>query len=514
MKIRSDVLRLYRDVHSWVGIVCGLLLFTCFYAGAMTMFKDHLQAWSSPVLSLPAPVAIADTPTLMQATFDEHPAARNRFEITLGAHATKPRLTWLQPDPKRPRNRRAGQTMAASLDNDGKLQVQALSGNPASQFIYNLHRKAGLPAPNSVSNIIVGLVALLYALALVSGLVVLLPSLVRDLFAVRIGKNLKRMWLDTHNVLGLFSFPFHLVIAVTAVAFCLHAPIYQAQDTLFYEGKLAQLWPEQKVSSHPVNTPLASPLDIIAAMRDLEEAFVPTRLAYNTGPTGHMHLVVWGTDRRFGSRGPIDTPVRVDPHDGSLTNGDYLPGHRSASFAAITSMFALHFGNFGGPAVRWTYFVLGLAGALLFFTGNILWVESRRRRTDGGLRVATTASRRIASLSVGWGLGVVVGVSLILATARWLPGRVQAPGTYYALLFYASLAGGIGWSLLRGPGRAAYELLWCAAAATAAIPLLAGTAFSTVDLVATVGALAFALAAVRVRKRLVNGDPQSAWAIP
>src|SRR3546814_4664147 len=55
-----------------------------------------------------------------------------------------------------------------------------------------------------------------------SGVICLLPSLVKDLFALRFGKNLKRMWLDLHNVLGIFSLPFHIVMALTAVVFAFH----------------------------------------------------------------------------------------------------------------------------------------------------------------------------------------------------------------------------------------------------------------------------------------------------
>ena len=70
-----------------------------------------------------------------------------------------------------------------------------------------------------------GVVSAVYAVALVSGLIIVLPSLVKDLFALRISPNLKRMWLDAHNVVGVVSLPFHIVIALSAVVFCLHEPV-------------------------------------------------------------------------------------------------------------------------------------------------------------------------------------------------------------------------------------------------------------------------------------------------
>src|SRR3546814_17919710 len=43
---------------------------------------------------------------------------------------------------------------------------------------------------------------------------------------------MKRMWLDLHNVLGLFSLPFHIIMALTSVVFAFHVQFYDAQDAL------------------------------------------------------------------------------------------------------------------------------------------------------------------------------------------------------------------------------------------------------------------------------------------
>ncbi|MBQ4829488.1 PepSY-associated TM helix domain-containing protein [Alteromonas sp. CI.11.F.A3] len=36
----------YQQVHIWTGIISGLLLFICFVAGALTMFKAPLNVWA------------------------------------------------------------------------------------------------------------------------------------------------------------------------------------------------------------------------------------------------------------------------------------------------------------------------------------------------------------------------------------------------------------------------------------------------------------------------------------
>ncbi|MGF7151996.1 putative iron-regulated membrane protein [Sphingomonas zeicaulis] len=41
--MRTDIIRTYKDIQSWVGIIAGLALFIAFNAGAITMFEEPLQ---------------------------------------------------------------------------------------------------------------------------------------------------------------------------------------------------------------------------------------------------------------------------------------------------------------------------------------------------------------------------------------------------------------------------------------------------------------------------------------
>ena len=54
LKIGSDIIKVYKDVHIWIGITCGLMLFIAFYAGAITMFEKPLERWATPPSALPA----------------------------------------------------------------------------------------------------------------------------------------------------------------------------------------------------------------------------------------------------------------------------------------------------------------------------------------------------------------------------------------------------------------------------------------------------------------------------
>jgi hypothetical protein len=109
-------------------------------------------------------------------------------------------------------------------------------------------------------------------------------------------------------------------------------------------------------------------------------------ISYETNPEEGPHGHIQGSDPRYGLRGPTYGIGEVDTVTGKITASDYLPGVQEGWIATISSFFALHFGNFGGAPVRWAYFFLGLAGAFLFYSGNLFCADSRHKRGCRPLR--------------------------------------------------------------------------------------------------------------------------------
>ncbi|WP_404478786.1 PepSY-associated TM helix domain-containing protein [Novosphingobium sp. BL-52-GroH] len=527
--MRTDVVRTYKDIHSWVGIISGLALFIAFYAGAITMFEEPLQRWASPPPAIAAPPSLERTPELVEKLLAAYPDAARSYKVFLETGPEQPaRVSWSTGTRGKP-----GITYYATLAENGALEVSTREPLAVAQLVDVLHQQVGLPFEHEISMPIMGAIALLYAVALVSGVVCLLPSLVKDLFALRLGKNVKRMWLDLHNVLGLFSLPFHIVMAVTAVIFAFHDEIYLAQGTVQRVGA-----PTVERRGPP---PSGKPSVLTASdMNAVRSALPPVELAqriesqlpgfnlravsyeYNReeGPHGH----IMGTDPRYGMRGPTYGMGEVDTRTGKLIEADYLLGKQDAWFATVTSFFALHFGNFGGPTVQCSYFLLGMTGAFIFYSGNLLWIESRRKKErKAGAVEQTRATRILGALTVGVPLGCIAGISITIAAAKFLSG-LEDLATWHSRIYYAVFLLAVGWAFGRGAARAGSELLWFACAATATIPLASalggyfggwnhGDATLLVDLTAAVGALAFAVMAVAARRRAVAGSRDSVWSI-
>ncbi|KAA5604322.1 PepSY domain-containing protein [Roseospira marina] len=537
--MQADVLRVYKTVHTWTGIVSGLALFIAFYAGALTVFKEPIARWASPPATTAA-VPLEDAPALIARALEAHPAAAAGFSLILKPDAHRPaRMDWAVPEDPGHQGHPDALSMrhyAASLRADGTAQVDEVEPSTLAEFIDVLHRVVGLPVDSDMNRWIMGVIAVLYTLALVSGVILVLPTLVSDLFALRLGANLKRLWRDAHNVVGVFSLPFHVVMALTAAVFAFHDGLYAVQDTVIHGGQLAGAWgpppqsPDHTAPRDPAT--MRPPADLVAQVRSLSPSFEPDILQYQ-GVTGPRAVVrVWGHDRTALSPRTRGGFVSLDPYSGRVLTTAYLPGQQNAGMSTLSAIFALHFGTYGGAPVAWAYFGLGLAGAWLFYSGNLLWIESRRKRQRRG--EAVPRQRRdtdlMAAGTVGVCLGCVCGISLTIVAGKWLHGVVGDLTLWHQIVYYAAFFGCIGWAFWRGAARAGVDLLWLAAAITAAIPattalavLVEGVGVPSglwahmnpaalgVDATALVGALAFAAMARGTRRRVRSGPTDSVW---
>lgn len=297
--MRAEHVRNYKSVHTWTGIVSGMALFIAFYAGALTVFKEPLRRWSTPPAAIVQPVPMNEVQPLIARTLAGTPAAARGVVLKLEGDSAVPRLEWQVRDPKADdHDESAARHYSAVLAADGSVQVGEEHPSRLVEFIDVLHRVVGLPVDSDPNRWVMGVISALYFVALASGLVVLLPSLVKDFFALRVGRNLKRMWLDAHNVVGVVSLPFHVVMALSAVVFAYHDQIFALQDKVIHQGQWAQTFarPEARPGDALARNPadMLLPSQLVQIARDAAPGFEPTGLQY-TQIMGPKPMVrVWG----------------------------------------------------------------------------------------------------------------------------------------------------------------------------------------------------------------------------
>lgn len=521
--MRNETIRHYKAVHTWTGILCGLFLFVAFYAGALTVFAPSLTRWATPE-TLPA-TPLEQVDGLIARAMEQVPLTREQFRIRLDeTEGNAAWVSWPKNGPASPRDKvpEVGAVLAA----DGSLTIVDLPHRELGEFIDTLHRTAGLPVDVELGSMFMGVVSALYFVALVSGLIVLLPSLIKDLFVVRLGKNVKRFWLDAHNLVGLVCLPFHLIIAVTSVVFGLHDEIYAVMNPVTFQGEIRQMFqresPFSAIKPDAEPAPLLPVTTLLQRVKETAPDFRPYMLEIRQAGTKGASVSVWGNDEQYLA---YRTGLAVvNGATGAVVNTDYVPELQGGYGSTVAAFFSLHFGTYGGEPVKWGYLVLGLAGAFVFYSGNLLWIESRRRheKRSTGPVTQSRSTHVMAALTVGVCLGCVSGVSLAIIAGKLMPMLGDDPLPWQNAAYYAALVLSVGWALVRGAARATVPLLWAAALATGLIPLLAlvevlmpqangDPGGLVLEAVALVGAILLLWMARASARRLRNGPRDSVW---
>ena len=517
--MKAATLRTFLAVHTWMGLVSGMLLFIAFYAGAIIVFVHELQGWDRPAAeAMPEAQAHARAQSLVDGVLARHPdAAHSLYLLLPGEHGPMPTLYWYNEQTQQ--QRRFDPAPDAP---GGFVEVPPRGG--FVEFVYDLHFTAGLP--RQAGTYLFGIACILYGLALVSGVVIYAPVFLKDLFALRVGRNLKRLWQDAHNVVGVLSLPFHVIFAwsgaVLTIGFVMLAPF----QFLVFENKLMQvLEGDFDIAPHVEPAHVARPTLPVAELVRRARIALPglevESLSYHDAGDAKAQVTAYGElpQRRLNHLGGVAMNGATGTVVKALGPKDYPPG-----MAMLRGLQVLHYGSFGGMAVKWLYFVLGLAGAFLFYTGNLLWIEARRKRRQVAQPRRT---RFVAGLTIGVCLGCVAGVSAVFLAAGALA-QAGGPPAWIPRVYFGVFLAALAWAFVRRPARAAHELLWLCALLTAAVPLagwlgsgehlFAAAAHGHwhrfgIDATALVMALAFARMAAATLRRARTGDPNSLWAL-
>jgi len=465
MKVRADILRTYQGLHTWTGIIAGLVLFIGFYAGSLTMFKHEIQQWSEPTKAPVTTPITANYQSLIDKAVEQYPEQMNAgFELDLLTHDAP--LSWYTKGQARGMHL-DNQIQTAHLDQQGQLLTTDQAEHKLADLIDYLHRTAGFIGEigHDQSGVyILGIAAGLYFLALVSGVIILLPTLTKTFFALRKEKGPSRFWLDSHNLVGIASLPFHLIIALTVVVFAFHDLIYDGLAQFYGDKPLFERTPP---AAHAYNISDIKSIDTqIIAAKNYASGYEPVHISYSRLNTVTPSAVFKMSNDSAVVRGPDTDYLFMNPYTLEISGSTYPQGEDSFYGNFVASLFSLHFGTYGGEWGRWGYFIMGLFGAFLFYSGNLLWLDKRMKKD-----ASKTSTQMMARLTIGVCLGSILAVAAVLLLAKWshlLAGNIN---NHYMLCYYLVFFITLAYTFKLGTNRASYSILTGLALITACLPI-------------------------------------------
>lgn len=479
MKVRSDIMKLSKSMHTWVGVCSGILLFICFFAGGLSMFQHDLSRWGTPKQQILPAIQVEQYNQLIEQVQSEHPATQKGFTLNLtGKEFHHAPITWTE---KAGRGEGFNVTQShylASLDENGTLVTQKENVSKLGWLIEQLHETAGIPGMlghHTLGVYVMGIVAGLYFLALMSGLIILLPTLIKDYFIIRPGKNKKRFWLDTHNVIGISSLPFHLIISVTVVVFAFHDYFYDSIQHLALKGQPVFAAPTAQVIE--IKQQHIDVAQILAQVKKVAPEYEVQYMQFSgldQPQKANARIGLYSSSQML--RGANHDFMRLNPYNVNVYNHQGINTQTSNAQNVVNALFSLHFGSYGGYGVRWIYLIFGLGGAFLFYSGNILWVETRARKHKNDLAQPLQQRKDViflANLTIGSCLGCIFAVTTSMVIGRFAYAflDVNSINHVYMYGYYALFVAAIVYSFSLGYQRALGHLLGLIALSLSCIPL-------------------------------------------
>jgi uncharacterized iron-regulated membrane protein len=380
-------------------------------SGTLAVFDDELHRWEQP-----RAVEIEGlAPSAVQAAIERSARGTDKMAPATVVHlpsASSPRATLLDSG--------GLQYLDSSGQPDGQVHT------PWSDFLMGLHFYLNLPEVWGLA--LVGALGVMLMALTVTG-VLALPRIFRDAFRFNPRASRQLALVDWHNRLSVWTLPFGIAVAFTGAVLGVMTPGAVAMSALHLAPGEAAVFAPVFGGAPPPAKELAPLPNVSAALQYMSSRHprsVPTDVIVRNGGTASEDVEILAAEPQ---RLIVGEYYLFDAHGRFTGTVGLSRGQAGQQLAA--SMYRLHFGNFGGLAMKLAYFLFGLALTVVSGTGVSIWLMKRRRRGMG----LPAAERLWAS--------VVWGSPLLLALAYCL-GLIGASQAGMTAFFWGGFAAALG----------------------------------------------------------------------
>jgi len=374
--MRAQTIKNWFNIHKWSSLICTIFLLMLCITGLPLIFTHEIDDYfgsSTEPPAIPGATTSLNKDVILQAALAEKPGKVIKYIFwDVKEHPHQMFLT-------------LADSTEAPIEQDHYLTMDVRTAKVLDAIpnelnfmlvMYYLHVEmlAGLPG-----KLFLGLMGILYILAIVSGVVLYAPIMKRFNFGmIRTEKSNRVRWLDMHNMLGIVTLAWVTVVGLTGVINTLADPAME----LWREGQLAEMVASYK-GKPAAKGNLASIENAVEqakkAAPDLDVSFI----AYpGTLYSSEHHYAVYmiGTTP-LTSR--IIQPALIDARTGELTDTRPMPWYLNTIY--LSQPF--HFGDYGGIPLKVLWAVFDIAAIIVLISGLYLWFARRKAKAAQLARV-------------------------------------------------------------------------------------------------------------------------------
>jgi uncharacterized iron-regulated membrane protein len=355
-------------VHRWSGLVCTAFLLLICVTGLPLIFSEEIRDWSSDsqvYADLPAGTPNVSFDRLAELSRQIYPG---EIIVSIFIDNDEPKASVLMAPSWQEfnANRKVGHSIRFDVRTAQVLKQLMSPDEKGPTFmgvLLRLHTDifAGLPGELFMAGM-----ALMFVVAVVSCIVIYGPFMKKVEFGtIRTNRSLRLKWLDLHNLFGVVTIVWALVVGVTGIMNELATPLF----ALWRQTDVKKMLEPFKNTAIPAKGELSS----IQSALDTAKAAVPgttvISVIYPGADVGTpFHYLVWTKGREpLASR--LFTPVLIDARSGQLSAVVTMPWY----LRALQVSRPLHFGDYGGLPLKMIWALLNLMTIIILGSGLYLW---------------------------------------------------------------------------------------------------------------------------------------------
>ncbi len=373
---------IYFHTHTVSGIVISVVLFVIFFAGSFSFFRDEIINWERNESSaINREIQLDYNSTLKKLDKEYVLHGRN---ITISKPNIERRVAIYMEGTKdtlAPKEQKEGSFFY--LDTKTFKTFTYEQSYSLGEFLYRLHFLAQIPYP--VGYYLSGFTALFFLFAIVTGLLLHWKKIVSNFYIFRPKEKLKTLWTDAHTALGMIGLPFQFVYAVTGTFFMIKLLIVAPAVMALYKGDQDKLYKELEYTDPDYkfdNKKLATPFNIdqlVAKVKSNWKDFEITRVFIQNYGDANMHVLVEGemlSHKKFTGIGKVVYRIadgKEIARKNPITQTNYLDVVKNV-------LYRIHFGDYGGYALKIVSFVLGIITCFVIISGVMIWLVARQKK--------------------------------------------------------------------------------------------------------------------------------------
>lgn len=366
MSVRS--FKIWMMVHKWSSLICTLFLLMLCATGLPLIFHDEIESFeaNAAYAEMTGPASAKEGEALDRIVARAVADAGGGVPLFVGFSQDNPIITvTIGPTA----NAAEADMRLFSYNRQTGAAMGEIREEGVMHFLLQLHTDMFLGLPGML---FLGVMGVLFVLALVSGVVLYAPFMRRLPFGtLRSAQSVQVRRLDYHNMLGIVTLGWALVVGITGVINAFADPLTDQ----WRNGALTEM-----VADYAGQAPLA-PADygsIDTAMASAKFALPgqsPQFIGFpgGTWSSAHHYAIFFQGDTPLTSH--VLTPALVDARTGALTDHANMP----VMTQALMLSKPLHFGDYGGLPLKLIWAWMTLATIWVLITGLQLWWRKRAR---------------------------------------------------------------------------------------------------------------------------------------